>query len=114
MDGRTVLVTGGTGYSACQPLAHSLDRPPTPSLSSVGSHTVLSLLQEGATCVLADNLVNSTDAVLPRLRELAGDAASQIHFYKARAQPLRRCTASHPPAGGPVRQGERGERVPGA
>ena len=47
-----VLVTGGTGY--------------------IGSHTVLYLLAAGWDVVIVDSLVNSSAAVLPRLRALAG------------------------------------------
>ena len=57
-----MLVTGGTGY--------------------IGSHTVLALLEAGASVVILDNLVNSCEEVLPRLRELAGGAVSRMAFVK--------------------------------
>ena len=57
-----MLVTGGTGY--------------------IGSHTVLALLEAGASVVILDNLVNSCEEVLPRLRELAGAAVSRMAFVK--------------------------------
>ena len=62
MEGKSVLVTGGTGY--------------------IGSHTVLALLEAGASVVILDNLVNSCEEVLPRLRELAGAAVSRMAFVK--------------------------------
>jgi len=76
MDGKCVLVTGGTGF--------------------IGSHTVLALLQAGASrVVIVDNLVNSSEAVLPRLYELAGEAlASRIKFLKVRRYPMRRYAAA--------------------
>jgi UDP-glucose 4-epimerase len=47
-----VLVTGGAGY--------------------IGSHTCLELLAQGHEVVLADNFVNSSSKVVPRLEELSG------------------------------------------
>lgn len=65
MDGKRVLVTGGTGY--------------------IGSHTVLSLLEAGASVVIVDNLNNSSEAVMVRVAELAGPAAAaRVKFVKAR------------------------------
>jgi UDP-glucose 4-epimerase len=69
MDGARVLVTGGTGY--------------------IGSHTVLSLLDAGASVVIVDNLCNSSAASLDRVKELAGDKASRIVFEQVRC--LRAC-----------------------
>ena len=43
-----ILVTGGTGY--------------------IGSHTVLSLLETGHEVVVVDNLVNSSEESLRRVR----------------------------------------------
>jgi len=59
-----VLVTGGAGY--------------------IGTHTVLSLLDAGASVVILDNLCNSSAASLERVKELAGDKASRIAFHQAR------------------------------
>jgi UDP-glucose 4-epimerase len=48
----TILVTGGAGY--------------------VGSHVVVALARAGYEPIVLDNFVNSSDAVLPRLRKLTG------------------------------------------
>jgi hypothetical protein len=64
MDGKRVLVTGGSGY--------------------IGSHTVLALLDAGASVVIVDNLCNSSAAAVERVRELAGDKAGRIVFEQAR------------------------------
>ena len=51
----TVLVTGGAGY--------------------IGSHTCVQLLAAGHRVVVVDNLANSSEVALDRVRELAdGDA----------------------------------------
>ena len=55
-----VLVTGGAGY--------------------IGSHTVLELLQNGDSVVVVDNLINSSDKSLQRVKELTG---KEVKFYKA-------------------------------
>ena len=47
-----VLLTGGCGY--------------------IGSHTAVELMRAGHEVVIADNLVNSSAAVLPRIEELGG------------------------------------------
>ena len=59
---RTVLVTGGAGY--------------------IGSHTCLELLQTGRyQVVVVDNLDNSCEEALERVKQLAGSANSQLlHF----------------------------------
>ncbi|WP_026555623.1 UDP-glucose 4-epimerase GalE [Arthrobacter sp. 35W] len=54
-----VLVTGGTGY--------------------IGSHTVLCLLEAGHQVVVLDNLVNSSQESLVRVRELTGKPVSFHH-----------------------------------
>ena len=59
-----MLVTGGTGY--------------------IGSHTVLSLLDAGASVVIVDNLCNSSATSLERVKELAGDKADRVSFEQAR------------------------------
>ncbi|MCR5591389.1 MAG: UDP-glucose 4-epimerase GalE, partial [Lachnospiraceae bacterium] len=53
-----VFVTGGAGY--------------------IGSHTVLQLLKEGHDVTVLDNLSNSSEESLSRVKELAGKAASFI------------------------------------
>jgi len=50
--GGTVLVTGGAGY--------------------VGSHVVVALARAGCAPLILDNFANSSKAVLPRLKRLAG------------------------------------------
>ncbi|MBQ7678475.1 MAG: UDP-glucose 4-epimerase GalE [Butyrivibrio sp.] len=55
-----ILVTGGTGY--------------------IGSHTVVELQNAGYEVAVIDNLSNSSEAVLPRLRAITG---KEIPFYKA-------------------------------
>ena len=55
-----VLVTGGTGY--------------------IGSHTVVSLIENGHDVVIVDNLSNSKITVLDRLKTITG---KEIDFYKA-------------------------------
>lgn len=49
---QTVLVTGGAGY--------------------IGSHTVVELLNAGERVLIADNLVNSKEAVLDRIEAITG------------------------------------------
>lgn len=49
---KKVLVTGGTGY--------------------IGSHTVVSLIEQGYAPTIVDNLVNSSDAVLERIEQICG------------------------------------------
>ena len=51
---RTVLVTGGAGY--------------------IGSHTCVELLAVGHDVVVVDNLSNSSDVSLDRVRELYEEA----------------------------------------
>ena len=56
---KTVLVTGGIGY--------------------IGSHTVISLIEQGYTPIIIDNLSNSSIEVLDRLEAITG---KKIKFYK--------------------------------
>ena len=56
----TVLVTGGTGF--------------------IGSHTVVELLQAGYEVVIADNLYNSKETALDKVKEITGVRPA---FYKA-------------------------------
>lgn len=55
-----VLVTGGAGY--------------------IGSHTVLSLLEQGHTPVVIDNLSNSSQESLRRVSELTGKSVEFHEF----------------------------------
>ena len=60
MKTSTILVTGGTGY--------------------IGSHTSVSLIQQGYNVIIIDNLVNSTIQVCERISCIAG---KNPIFYKA-------------------------------
>lgn len=55
-----ILVTGGTGY--------------------IGSHTVVELLKDGREVVIVDNLSNSKECVLERIKQITGKS---VKFYKA-------------------------------
>jgi hypothetical protein len=57
-----ILVTGGAGY--------------------IGSHTVLQLLTEGYCVVIIDNLDNSCEEAVNRVRKLAGEFGANLKFYK--------------------------------
>jgi len=59
---KTVLVTGGAGY--------------------IGSHTVLQLLLGGFTTAVVDNLDNSSEVAIRRVRELAGEFGNNLSFHK--------------------------------
>ncbi|KAJ8451127.1 hypothetical protein Cgig2_026936 [Carnegiea gigantea] len=61
---KNILVTGGAGY--------------------IGSHTTLQLLQGGYKVVVVDNLDNSSEIALHRVRQLAGDSGSNLTFHKVR------------------------------
>ena len=52
MDKRTILVTGGTGF--------------------IGSHTCVELIGAGYDVIVVDNLVNSHEKSLDRVREITG------------------------------------------
>ncbi|XP_061361025.1 UDP-glucose 4-epimerase GEPI48 [Gastrolobium bilobum] len=62
MPNQTVLVTGGAGY--------------------IGSHTVLQLLLGGFKAVVIDNLDNSSEMAITRVKELAGKFANNLSFHK--------------------------------
>ncbi|CAL0313325.1 unnamed protein product [Lupinus luteus] len=62
MSPKTVLVTGGAGY--------------------IGSHTVLQLLRGGYNAVVVDNLDNSSEVAIHRVKELAGEFKANLSFYK--------------------------------
>lgn len=59
---QSILVTGGAGY--------------------IGTHTVLQLLLGGYKVVVVDNLDNSSDVALQRVKELAGDHGANLSFHK--------------------------------
>ena len=59
----TVLVTGGAGY--------------------IGSHTCVELLQKGYRVVVVDNLSNSSEVALDRVRTITGATAESLMFYQA-------------------------------
>ncbi|KAK3434229.1 hypothetical protein EUGRSUZ_D01750 [Eucalyptus grandis] len=58
----SVLVTGGCGY--------------------IGSHTVLQLLLGGIRATVVDNLDNSSEIAVRRVRELAGEYGPNLDFHK--------------------------------
>ena len=61
VEGSTVLVTGGAGY--------------------IGSHTCLQLLAAGCKVVVVDNLDNSSEESLRRVKELIPDKADNLSFH---------------------------------
>ena len=61
VEGRTVLVTGGAGY--------------------IGSHTCLQLLAADCKVVVVDNLDNSSEESLRRVKELIPDKAANLTFH---------------------------------
>lgn len=58
----SVLVTGGAGY--------------------IGSHTCVQLLEDGYRVVIIDNLDNSAEEALRRVKELAGNDSENLSFHK--------------------------------
>lgn len=62
---KSILVTGGAGY--------------------IGSHTVLQLLLGGYNAVIVDNLDNSSEIAIRRVRDLAGDLGKNLTFHKVSA-----------------------------
>ncbi|KAH7550074.1 hypothetical protein JRO89_XS13G0131500 [Xanthoceras sorbifolium] len=59
---KNILVTGGAGY--------------------IGSHTVLQLLCGGYKTVVVDNLVNSSEIAISKVKELAGHFGTNLSFHK--------------------------------
>ncbi|XP_043701886.1 UDP-glucose 4-epimerase GEPI48-like [Telopea speciosissima] len=59
---KNILITGGAGY--------------------IGSHTVLQLLLCGFKATIIDNLDNSSEIAVTRVKELAGQFGSNLIFYK--------------------------------
>lgn len=66
--GRTILITGGAGY--------------------IGSHTVLQLLKGCFRVVVVDNLDNSSQVAVERVRELAGEFGKNLAFHRVRIETL--------------------------
>ncbi|RRT44930.1 hypothetical protein B296_00033988, partial [Ensete ventricosum] len=64
---RNILVTGGAGY--------------------IGSHTVLQLLKGGYRAVVVDNLDNSSEVGLERVRDLAGEFRNNLAFHRVPIPP---------------------------
>ena len=63
ISGRTVLVTGGTGY--------------------IGSHTCVELLEEGCEVVVVDDLSNSSEKAIGRIIEIVGEEAGRrLSFHE--------------------------------
>lgn len=62
MVAKTVLVTGGAGY--------------------IGSHTVLQLLLGGYKAIVVDNLDNSSEIAIHRVRDLAAQFGDNLSFHK--------------------------------
>ncbi|KAH9606143.1 hypothetical protein KSS87_006879 [Heliosperma pusillum] len=60
---KNILVTGGAGY--------------------IGSHTALQLLQGGYNVVVLDNLDNSSEIALHRVKQLASDFSHNLSYRKA-------------------------------
>ena len=58
----TVLVTGGAGY--------------------IGSHTCVELLEDGYNVVIVDDLSNSSEIAVDRIRELTNANDEQLVFYE--------------------------------
>ncbi|KAK2664298.1 hypothetical protein Ddye_002872 [Dipteronia dyeriana] len=59
---KNILVSGGAGY--------------------IGSHTVLQLLLGGYKTVVVDNLDNSSEIAISKVRELAGTFSTNLSFHK--------------------------------
>ncbi|CAM9246407.1 unnamed protein product, partial [Phaeothamnion confervicola] len=75
-----ILVAGGAGY--------------------IGSHTALLLLADGYDVVVLDNLINSSEESLHRVRKLAGCGEERLRFFKTELcdrDALRSTLAQLPP-----------------
>ena len=59
----TILVTGGAGF--------------------IGSHTCVELLAKGFNVVIVDDLSNSSEVAVERVRKIAGVGADRCAFHKA-------------------------------
>ncbi len=70
-----ILVTGGTGY--------------------IGSHMVVELLENGHEPIIVDNLVNSSDAVLERIRAITGTKPAFINLDVCSLEKLKEVFREH-------------------
>lgn len=62
-ENKAALLTGGAGF--------------------IGSHTAISLLQNGAKVIIADNLSNSSIKTIARIRNIAGpNLGKNLYFYE--------------------------------
>lgn len=59
---KNILVTGGAGY--------------------IGTHTIICLLEDGYDVTVVDNLVNSTEEGLSRVKVLTGCNSDRLKFHK--------------------------------
>ena len=59
----TILVTGGAGF--------------------IGSHTCVELLAKGFNVVIVDDLSNSSEVAVERVRKIAGVGADRCAFHEA-------------------------------
>jgi len=75
---KTILVTGGAGY--------------------IGSHTCVELLQAGYRVVVVDNLCNSKEAALERVRKITGRPLVFIRCDLLDRTALEAALAAHQPA----------------
>ena len=71
----TILVTGGAGY--------------------IGSHTCVKLLEEGYDIVVVDNLINSNEKALERIKELTGKDFPFYHFDVCDGNMLEKVFTDH-------------------
>jgi len=71
----TILVTGGAGY--------------------IGSHTVVSLMEEGYDVVIIDNLTNSKESVLKKIKKIVGDTPTFYNCDIRNSKKLDFILASH-------------------
>ena len=71
-----ILVTGGTGY--------------------IGSHTVVELIQEGHTVLVADNLVNSSEECLRRVAQIVGQPIPFVRVDLRDRGQVERMFQEHP------------------
>ncbi len=73
---RTILVTGGAGY--------------------IGSHTAVSLLEQGHSIVIVDNLCNSSSKAVERVAELGGRDVAFVQADVTDKEALSQVFDNHP------------------